>query len=30
MSDDGLDVADPAGLVEMMRIGIYVVCNCYS
>ena len=23
MSDDGSDVADPAGLIEMMRIGIY-------
>ena len=23
MSDDGSDVADPAGLVETMRIGIY-------
>ena len=23
MSDDGSDVANPAGLIEMMRIGIY-------
>ena len=23
MSDDGSDVADPAGLIEMMRMGIY-------
>ena len=23
MSDDGSDVADPAGLIETMRIGIY-------